>query len=392
MTSIFISYRRADSMAYTGRIYDRLVNAFGAHHVFKDVEDIPPGEDFRSVLDKALTKADVVLIIMGPQWLMITDDGGKRRLNDPTDFVRIEVETALKRNDVLVIPVLVNNATMPSAEALPAALKDLAFRNSVVVRNDPDFNPDINHLITAIEKRLKGERSGRLPLIIGAIAAIAIIAALLIFVVLPGLNKSAPTPTATAQVAAVFTTPAPTDEPTKAPTNTTEPTAAASGTSISVEATAEVTEAATQEVAAANLTPTVAFPNGRPLQLLYNDSSFYVFNAGSTLKFASLKFEALDATGNPLPFSYSGTSWATQSPNLTSQGCGALEPVQFLQFLNPSKCKVFNSKRTNLQQKEYFWRTVSGGATFRVLWDDAEVARCPVQAGSNTCDIRIPPA
>ena len=60
MTSIFISYRRADSMAYTGRIYDRLVNAFGARHVFKDVEDIPPGEDFRSVLDKALTVADVV--------------------------------------------------------------------------------------------------------------------------------------------------------------------------------------------------------------------------------------------------------------------------------------------------------------------------------------------
>jgi len=391
MTSIFISYRRADSMAYTGRIYDRLVNAFGVRHVFKDVEDIPPGEDFRSVLDKALTVADVVLIVIGPQWLMMTDDEGKRRLNDPTDFVRIEVETALKRNDVLVIPVLVNNAVMPSAEALPAALKDLAFRNSVVVRNDPDFNPDINHLITAIEKKVKGEKSRRTPLIIGALVTLAIIAALVIFVVLPGMN--APQPTATAQVAAVSTTAAPTLEPTKVPTNTTEPTLAATATTAPVEAvTAEITESATEAVTDPNLTPTVAFPNGRPLQLLYNDSSFYVFNPGLSVAFSSLKFEALDTSGNPLSVSFNGSNWATQNANLTSQGCGALEPVQFSQFLNPSTCKVINSKRTNLKSNEWFWRTVSGGSTFRILWNDAEVARCPVLAGSNKCEVRIPPA
>ncbi len=392
MTSIFISYRRADSMAYTGRIYDRLVNAFGARHVFKDVEDIPPGEDFRSVLDKALTVADVVIIVIGPQWVMITDDEGKRRLNDPNDFVRIEVETALKRTDVLVVPVLVNNASMPSAESLPPALKDLAFRNSVVVRNDPDFNPDINHLITAIEKRLKGGNSRRTPMMIGGLVALAIIAALLMFVVLPGMNASQSTATATAQVAVVSTTIAPTIEPTKAATSTTEPTVVAASTIVPVEATAEVTEAATEAVSSDDLTPTVAFPTGRPLQLIYNDSSFYVFNSGSTLTFSSLKFEALDADGNPLPFSYDGSRWSPQNPNLTSQGCGALEPVQFLQFLHPSKCRVFNSKRTNLQTSEYFWRTASGGSTFRVLWNDAEVARCTVQAGSNTCDIRIPPA
>lgn len=398
MTSIFISYRRADSMAYTGRIYDRLVNAFGARHVFKDVEDIPPGEDFRSVLDKALTVADVVIIVIGPQWLMITDDEGKRRLNDPNDFVRIEVETALKRDDVLVVPVLVNNASMPSAEALPPALKDLAFRNSVVVRNDPDFNPDINHLITAIEKRLKGGSSRRMPMIIGGLVALAVIAALLIFVVLPGLNAPKSTPTPTVEVAAAATTVAPTIEPTKEPTKevtpTLEPTVevAASATTVAVEATAEITQAATAAVVDANLTPTVAYPDGRPLQLLYNDSSFYVFNLGTTLAFSSLKFEALDASGNPLPISYDGSRWSSVSANLSAQGCGALEPVQFFQFLHPSKCKVFNSKRTNLQTSEYFWRTASGGSTFRILWQDAEVARCPVQAGTNTCDIRIPPA
>jgi hypothetical protein len=159
-----------------------------------------------------------------------------------------------------------------------------------------------------------------------------------------------------------------------------------------VEVTAEVTEAATAEMAAADLTPTIAFPDGRPLQLLYNDSSFYVFNPGSNIVFSLLKFEALDATGSSLPIAYSGSRWSSQNANLTSQGCGALEPLQFSQFLHPSKCKVFNSKRTNLQSNEYFWRTASGGTTFRVLWNDTEVARCPVQAGSMTCDIKIPPA
>lgn len=396
MTSIFISYRRADSMAYTGRIYDRLVNAFGARHVFKDVEDIPPGEDFRSVLDKALTVADVVIIVIGPQWVLITDDEGKRRLNDPNDFVRIEVESALKRTDVLVVPVLVNNAVMPSADSLPPALKDLAFRNSVVVRNDPDFNPDINHLITAIEKRLKGGKSNRTPMIIGGLVALAIIAALLIFVILPSMNTPQPTVTPTVQVAAVATTMVPTvepsDEPTKESPSTSAPTVAATATAIPIEPTAEVTEAATETVSAADLTPTVAFPTGRPLQLIYSDSSFYVFNGSSTIQFSSLKFEALDADGNPLPFSYNGSRWSSVNPTLTSQGCGALEPVQFHQFLNPDKCKTYNSKRSNLQASEYFWRTASGGSTFRVLWNDAEVARCPVQAGSNTCDVRIPPA
>jgi hypothetical protein len=298
---------------------------------------------------------------------------------------------------VLVVPVLVNNATMPSAESLPPALKDLAFRNSVVVRNDPDFNPDINHLITAIEKRLKGGNSRRTPMIIGAVVALLIIAALLIFVVLPGMNRS--TPPATSEVAAVGTTAVPpTDVPTKEATATTAPTVAASATTAPTiapteAATAEVTEAATEAVVADSLTPTVAFPTGRPLELIYNDSSFYVMNMGTTtLTFSSLKFEAMDASGNPLPFSYSGSRWSSVNPSLTSQGCGALEPVQFSQFLHPSKCRVFNSKRSDLQGSEYFWRTASGGATFRILWNDTEVARCSVQAGSNTCDIRIPSA
>jgi len=336
----------------------------------------------------------VVIIVIGPQWVLITDDEGKRRLNDPNDFVRIEVESALKRTDVLVVPVLVNNATMPSAESLPPSLKDLAFRNSVVVRNDPDFNPDINHLITAIEKRLKGGSNRRTPIIVGALVALAFIIALLLFVVLPGAN--APKPTATAEVAVVSTTLAPTVEATQEPTSTIEPTIAPTATTIppTVEATTEVAEAVTEAVVAgADTTPTVAFPTGRPLQMIYNDSSFYVFNPGLTLTFASLKFEALDSSGQPMTIKFNGSRWSSVNPNLTSQGCGALEPVQFLQFLHPATCKVFNSKRSDLQSNEYFWRAASGVSSFRVLWNDAEVARCPVPASANNvCDVKIPPA
>ncbi|MCC6893139.1 MAG: PT domain-containing protein [Anaerolineae bacterium] len=285
---------------------------------------------------------------------------------------------------------------MPPADSLPAGLKDLAFRNSVVVRNDPDFNPDINNLITAIEKRVKGS-SSRLPLIAGVIAAVLIIAALLIFVVLPGMNTPAATSTPTAEIIVVPTT-APTDEPTDEPTSvpTDSPTEAPT-IAPTDEPTAEATEAATEAVAsAADLTPTVLYPDGRALQLLYNDTSFYVHNPATnsraTIAFTPLKFEALDADGNPIDFSYSGSRWATVSANLTAQGCGALEPVQLRQFLRPSRCEVYNANRNNLQSSEYFWRTVSGGVTFRVLWNDEEVGRCPVQAGSNRCDILIPPA
>ena len=137
----------------------------------------------------------------------------------------------------------------------------------------PDFNPDINHLITAIEKRLKG-KNHVFPMIIGALVALAIIAALLIFVVLPGMNTPQATATVT-QVAAVSTTLAPTVEPTIAPTNTLEPTIAPSE-----QLTCGSHRSELPADVSADLTPTVAFPTGRPLQLLYNDSSFYVYNSG----------------------------------------------------------------------------------------------------------------
>ncbi len=153
MPRIFISYRRADSRTITGRIYDRLSYAFGADSVFKDVDDIPLGSDFRDVIHDAVAKTDVLLVIIGPQWAIINDQFGKRRLDDPNDFVRIEVEAGLRRdNPVTVIPVLVGGATMPTDADLPDSLDPLIYRNAAMVRDDPDFGTDINRLIDQLKR------------------------------------------------------------------------------------------------------------------------------------------------------------------------------------------------------------------------------------------------
>src|SRR5262245_42929758 len=112
MAVIFISYRRADSQDVTGRIYDRLIASFSQNQVFKDVDNIPLGVSFPTHLRQMLGKAGVVLVIIGPTWVTVRDDTGQRRLDDPNDFVRLEVETAL-RASLPVIPVLVSYARMP---------------------------------------------------------------------------------------------------------------------------------------------------------------------------------------------------------------------------------------------------------------------------------------
>lgn len=151
MPRIFISYRRADSGMFTGRIHDQLKASFGANNVFRDMYNIPAGSDFRSVINEAVGSTDVCLVIIGHQWLTVTDAQGKRRLDDPNDFVRIEVESALKNPRTRVIPVLVDNAVMPVADELPASLAELAYRNAVKVRTDPDFPHDMGILIRQLK-------------------------------------------------------------------------------------------------------------------------------------------------------------------------------------------------------------------------------------------------
>lgn len=145
--SLFINYRREDSENVVGRIYDRLAQHFGKGTVFKDVEDILPGVDFRRVLEREVLSTDVMLVVIGPDWLSRKN---KRRLHDPDDFVRFEIETALQR-DIPVIPVLVRRRTrLPQHRHLPPSLRDLVYRNALRVRPDPDFHRDMDRLIQGV--------------------------------------------------------------------------------------------------------------------------------------------------------------------------------------------------------------------------------------------------
>jgi hypothetical protein len=153
MSRLFISYRRADSQEVTGRIYDRLIKRFSAQSVFRDIDSIPLGLPFPEVLNQALKQTDLVLVVIGSAWLTVRDQGGRRRIDDPDDFVRLEVETAL-RLDIPVVPVLVSNASLPRPEELPQALVDLTSRNGIQARPDPDFHRDVDRLIAKLEELL----------------------------------------------------------------------------------------------------------------------------------------------------------------------------------------------------------------------------------------------
>lgn len=147
MPRIFISYRRDDSRAITGRIYDRLVESFGKDKIFKDVDRIPPGSSFAEILETELRKCNVLLVVIGRLWVNISDKEGNRRLDKSDDFVRIEVERGLSRPDLLVIPVMVDDVAVPSPAELPDTLDKLASLQVVQIRHDPDFHRDMNRLV-----------------------------------------------------------------------------------------------------------------------------------------------------------------------------------------------------------------------------------------------------
>lgn len=153
--SIFLTYRRTDSADVAGRIYDRLVADFGRRGVFKDIDSIPLGVDFREHISQVLSRCAVVLAVIGPDWLTVTDAGGGRRLADPGDHVRLELEAALARR-VPVVPLLVGGAGMPAEVDLPASLKGLSYRNGIPVRPDPDFHYDMDRLLIGLRKDVKG--------------------------------------------------------------------------------------------------------------------------------------------------------------------------------------------------------------------------------------------
>src|SRR5262245_40695775 len=125
---IFINYRRGDDPGNTGRLFDRLEEAFPRDQLFIDVDSVPPGRDFERVLEDTIAQCDVLLAVIGKGWLQARDEQGLRRLDKVDDFVRIEIASALKQ-DKLVIPVLVQDTPMPKPDELPEAIRPLARRN-----------------------------------------------------------------------------------------------------------------------------------------------------------------------------------------------------------------------------------------------------------------------
>ena len=156
---IFISYRRTEADFPAGWLYDNLVAQFGRDQIFKDVDSIEPGEDFAEVIADAVGSCDVLLVLIGDRWLTITDEDGKRRLDDPTDLIRLEIEAALARN-VRVIPILVGRTGMPPAEQLPASLVGLARRQALEL-SPSRFKSDMARLLRALDKTLKEEQTRR---------------------------------------------------------------------------------------------------------------------------------------------------------------------------------------------------------------------------------------
>nr|CAA6830583.1 MAG: Unknown protein [uncultured Thiotrichaceae bacterium] len=145
--AVFISYRRDDSSGYTLAIYEKLKAVLSDEKVFMDLDDIPHGEDFAKHIEKVLNKANTVLVMIGEGWLNASNAQG-RRLDDPNDFVRLEIATALKRG-IQVIPVLLKNAQMPDRDDLPEDLQDLCMRNGIRIYDD-QFDASIQRLIMSI--------------------------------------------------------------------------------------------------------------------------------------------------------------------------------------------------------------------------------------------------
>src|SRR5438034_3292497 len=151
---IAISYRREDSTSIAGRLHDRLRAEFGNENVFMDFDSIPYGVDFRDHIAQTLERAEIVIAVIGPGWLGPRMGESTRRIDDATDFVRLEIGGALRRG-IPVIPVLVDKTVMPVEDTLPDDLKPLVFRNALMLDSGIDFHHHADRLITGIRRLLK---------------------------------------------------------------------------------------------------------------------------------------------------------------------------------------------------------------------------------------------
>lgn len=157
-SGIFVCYRREDSSGHAGRLSDRLVEHFGKDRIFMDIDTIEPGEDFVTVIENAVGSCEILIAIIGRHWLSSTGES-PGWLDNPNDFVRLEITTALSR-DIRVIPVLVQRASMPKPKDLPADLAKLTRRNAVEL-SDLRWQNDVDQLISVMEKVLVKREEAR---------------------------------------------------------------------------------------------------------------------------------------------------------------------------------------------------------------------------------------
>ncbi|MFN2504047.1 MAG: TIR domain-containing protein [Acidimicrobiales bacterium] len=148
-SGVFISYRREDASGFAGRLHHSLSAHFGAARVFRDVDTIKPGQHFPDLITSSLQACGAFVVIIGREWLV--DTSGRRRLDDPEDWVRVELEAALRRDDVIVVPVLVEKAPMPAAADLPESLAPLATRHALEV-SDSRWDYDVKRLTDTLEE------------------------------------------------------------------------------------------------------------------------------------------------------------------------------------------------------------------------------------------------
>ena len=194
MAEIFISYRRDDQPGFAGRLADALGAVFGADSVFRDIEDIRPGEDFVVAIKQQLSSVDVLLVMIGPAWLGVSRNG-VRRLDEAGDFVRLEIEAGLASGKP-VIPLLVGGARMPLEADLPPALARLA-RCQAVTLSDAGWRSDVEQLVKDLRTLLPGKAQGngrarRRWLILGGLAVVALLGVFAVARFVPERAGSAP--------------------------------------------------------------------------------------------------------------------------------------------------------------------------------------------------------
>lgn len=158
---IFLNYRREDTAGYAGRLYDALADRFSAGQVFIDIDNIEPGVDFVEVIENAVGACDVFIALIGQRWVEVMNERGGQRLEDENDFVRLEIEAALKR-ELRVIPVLVQGARMPRPSELPESLAPLTRRNALEI-SDHRWRYDVEQLVQALERRPPEPSGGVTP-------------------------------------------------------------------------------------------------------------------------------------------------------------------------------------------------------------------------------------